>query len=342
LRIDLGGCLPTPLLLFQVQVTSQHSIAAAGASELLSAIAQLTKLRQLSLDQINLHAMEDNTRRHHVYPITVGDLLNSSGPCSPTHLQPLSALTASDQLERLKLVYNDFCAAPADKPQPLPLGSVQYMLPPGRKLLALTELVLEAYGPGLDAWEGVGGDEEDDFSEQWDFTLSDDIDTTESSACLAAHDVEAIAACCPNLKRLTLNGVLDSDPYSDDVARSFRAVQRRLQPTHLCLGGPWLTNNTAAVLARMTSLHSLQLHNAPQLAANGLKRLTALQQLRKLRLDFVGHGRDVNFCFEADAEVSTGSSWVACCMAYCSKKLQATMGGGLWLEQWRVSHSTLA
>lgn len=286
---------------------------AAGASELLAAIAQLTQLRQLSLDHINLHAIEYQHIRHDYYPITVSDLLSSSGPCKHAHLQPFSALTASGKLERLELVYRDG-AAPADTRQPLPLGSLYYMFPANRKLQGLTELVLDALGPERDAWEGIGDpDEEDDFSEQWDFTLSYDVDTTESSACLTDSDVERIAACCPNLKRLTLSGVLESEVYSDDVAKSFRAVQRRLQLTHLCLGGPWLTNNTAAVIAGMTTLHSLQLHNAPVLMANGLERLTALRQLRELQLNHVGPNREGNFCFEADSEVSTGSSWVTCC-----------------------------
>lgn len=304
--------------MFQVRVTSPNSTEAAAASELLAAIAQLTRLRHLSLNQVNLPAIEGEYNYNAGHPFTVSDLLSSSGPVY-AHLQPFSALTASDQLERLELVFRDDGAVPADKRQPVPLGSIQYMLPPGRKLLGLTELVLDAFGPAQDAWEGFGDDgEEYDFSEHWDCTPDDDIDTTESSACLTDGDVEAIAASCPNLKRVTLNGVVESDVYSDDVAKSFRAMQHLPQLTHLCLGGPWLTNNTAAVVAGMTGLHSLQLHNAPALMANGLQRLTALQQLRELLLDFVGRGRDVNFRFEAHAEVRAGSSWVVCCIACCS------------------------
>jgi hypothetical protein len=312
------------LLLLQVTSGPYHNpvraAEAAGATELLSAIAQLTQLRELSLDQINLHAIEQEQIRHTYYPITVSDLISSSGPCN-THLEPFSALTASTKLERLELVFRDINQAPASKPQPLPLGSFQFMFPLNRKLQGLTELVLDAFGPECDAWEGVGnydeGDLERDFSERWDWDLSDELDTTESSACVKDDDVESIAACCPNLKRLTLNGVVESVEYSDSVARSFRALQRRLQLTHLCLGGPWLTNNTAAVIAGMTSLRSLQLHNAPQLASNGLQALTALRQLRELQLDYVGCGRECNCCFETKAEVSTGSSWVIHCIPCC-------------------------
>jgi hypothetical protein len=189
------------------------------------------------------------------------------------------------------------------KPQPVPLRSFADMFQPGRKLLGLTELVVDVFGPEKDAW---GPTWADDFQEM--LLRGRDMNGLESTACIRARDVLRIAACCPNLKRLTLNGVLEVE-YENAVSSSFRAMQGLQQLTHLCLGGPWLTNNTAAVVAGMTNLRSLQLHNAPVLMANGLERLTALQQLRSLQLKHIGPHREGNFCFEADTEVSTGSSW---------------------------------
>jgi hypothetical protein len=275
--------------------------------ELLPPIAQLTKLHQLSLHQMPLVFRPIDDDDYDGYGSASQQdweepSEGSGSRRSTTHLQPLSALTASDHLERLELVFRDSDVYPPGKAQPLQLHGFQYIFPPGRQLLGLTELVVEAFGPETDAWAESWAD---DFQEM--LLRGRDLNGLESTACLTARDIKRIAFCCPNLKRLTLNGVVEVE-YEHAVAKSFRAVQRQLQLTHLCLGGPWLTNNTAAVIAGMTSLHSLQLHNAPVLMANGLERLTALQQLQELQLNHVGPQRGNDFCFEADAEVSIGGS----------------------------------
>jgi hypothetical protein len=271
----------------QASIPSPFSVAAAGAVEFLATVAQLTQLRQLCLDQINLHAIED----HHLAITTYarphpGVVIFINTRDQYTRLQPFSALTASDHLERLVLVYRDDDTEPETKTQPVPMESFGFMFPydSSRQLLGLTELVLDAYGPDRDPLEPFHADGDRSFYNE---------DLSESGGCLFDVDLQRLASCCPNLKRLTLNGVVhvdwQLDIYTDeDFAFHVRVMQRRLPLTHLCPGGPWLIDDIAAVIACMTSLHSLQLHNAPLLTARGLERITALQQLQELRLDFVG------------------------------------------------------
>jgi hypothetical protein len=74
---------------------------AAGAAELLSALAQMTNLRRLELTEINLQALDDLSRA-----AWQADVENGGGIFrNMDHLQQYSALTASDQLESLVLCY---------------------------------------------------------------------------------------------------------------------------------------------------------------------------------------------------------------------------------------------
>jgi hypothetical protein len=74
---------------------------AAGAAELLSALAQMTHLRRLELTEINLEALDDLSRA-----AWQAELENGGGVFrNLDHLEQYSALTASDQLESLVLRY---------------------------------------------------------------------------------------------------------------------------------------------------------------------------------------------------------------------------------------------
>jgi hypothetical protein len=158
------------------------------------------------------------------------------------------------------------------------------MLRPGQLLPHQTELVIDGFD--REVIDDVFGDPDDSVHEQ-------DNDPYEHYWALDSWDVNVKAACCPNLRRLTLNSVIA--PHNEGMEASLRRLRRQLQLTHLCLGGPWLTNSTAPVLATMTGLRSLALHNSPYLRANGIEKLTALRQLRSLDVCGLGWKRAITF-----------------------------------------------
>ena len=96
-------------------------------------------------------------------------------------------------------------------------------------------------------------------------------------------------------------------------------MQSKLQLSYLCLGGFCITDTEAAAVATITGLQELELHNAPELTPYGIKHLTELQQLTKLRLDAVGLKRGIE-CFImpnstmvscAASKISQGVAWQA-------------------------------
>lgn len=272
---------------------------AAGASELLAALAQLTQLRRLELFEINLEAVERHARAVHV--------AQGGAPwtfTTFTHLRQFSSLTASDQLESLVLTYRD------EQPQlqPLPRNCIEEMFPPGRQLLQLTELVLDALCPeDLEGFvtyvqEGSIWDSDDDED---DWEARERRDPWVNFWSVDPMDLPHIWEACPNLRRLTLNSVLPSEYESGQcICREVRRLSQLRGLTHLCLGGPWILNQTAAALAEVTRLRSLKLVNTPCLRAAGLEKLTALRRLRRLEVSAVGFQRGVDF--ELQSQVSRG------------------------------------
>jgi len=259
---------------------------AAGARALLTALAQLTQLKSLDLSNIYLTAIHDyHVSTHDMHDLFFMPMMSITSH----HLRPFSALTASSHLQRLSLSYWDSVM----KVQPLPrITFRERLLRPGRPLLGLTELVVDALDPEiLDDLAGIDDDAIDKrFAAFW---------------FLEPWDINVIAVSCPNLKHLTLNCVLSGCAEdSEEALKGLVMLQERLQLQTLCLGGPWICNEDAAVLGTMTSVTALELHNAPWLRSKGLQRLVSLRQLRRLELHCIGHRRRTDLCLVTSQNVS--------------------------------------
>jgi hypothetical protein len=103
-----------------------------GAAQLLAALAPLTNLKRLNLTDILLEPLTlppDGLQSTTILPFERSVTLH--------RLNPFSALTASSVLESLTLAYRS-TEEGGDPLQPLPMGAVAAMFPPGRQLTALT------------------------------------------------------------------------------------------------------------------------------------------------------------------------------------------------------------
>jgi hypothetical protein len=67
--------------------------------------------------------------------------------------------------------------------------------------------------------------------------------------CVDPMDLDAMRDACPNLQRLTLNSVMPSEYKCLQASITAIRKLRSLPLTHLCVGGPWLVNQTAVALA---------------------------------------------------------------------------------------------
>jgi hypothetical protein len=117
-----------------------------GAVLLLAALAPLTNLKKLDLTDILLEPL---TVPHDGFIDSIAPRFWIAAPAAEVRLNyPFSALTASSVLESLTLAYRS--PGYGDDPvQPLPMGAVAAMFPPGRQLTALT-------GDGLRTLCGMG------------------------------------------------------------------------------------------------------------------------------------------------------------------------------------------
>jgi hypothetical protein len=167
------------------------------------------------------------------------------GALDEQQLKAFSALTASSLLSSLAV-----CAL--YDTQPLPCGAVQHMLPPGHVLQALKELRVE----------------------RWEEEAKRDSDSFDADAwCVEAAGIDSISAACPNLETLKLRRVLRATP---EVVSSLGRLQR-LPLLELSVRDSTgsLTDDAASMLARISSLRTLDLLGARHLSDVGLEHLTA-------------------------------------------------------------------
>lgn len=294
------------------QVEDDLAKEAGGASDLLAALAHMQHLRQLDLHQINLQCIVEHQKdMQYAEYEAEHDMEDGMGQWKFRATSDMSfktqfrSLTASSRLERLAIAYRDL----EIRVQPLPRHPCvlkEVMLRPGQRLLHLTELVID--GCDREVIDNVFGDPDAAAHKQRG-------DPYEHYWCLDSWDVNAIATCCPNLQRLTLNSVIA--PHDEGMERSLRKLRRDLQHLQfLGLGGPWITNATVPVLAAMTGLSGLQLCNSPYIRANGIEKLTALRRLRSLDVCGLGSKRAITFCLETGDEVGAQKGpkqWVQTC-----------------------------
>lgn len=135
----------------------------------------------------------------------------------------------------------------SDVGQMLPPGAAQHMFPAGRQLPQLRCL---DFSTNADEWE---------------------------ECCIDAAGLAAIARCCPNLQQLKITGAWGSD------ADATALLQLPASCTELEVGGPAFTDAAAAVVAQLTHLQRLSLHDAAAgLTDIGLLGLTSLRGLSSL------------------------------------------------------------
>lgn len=276
----------------QVNIGPGPQRDAAGASELLAALAHLTRLRCLELYETNLQAIEDAQQANHAAQLAANPHMGMLNHNINFHDQ-FSSLTASSRLENLALVYRD------ERVRRLPLPrhtDFDVIFRPGEELVHLAELVIDALD--LNALEALADVDSGDDDSDGDFE-GQRYDPYIDHGCMCCMDLKNIANCCPNLQHLTLSSVLACEHPQDmtvDYPCALRKLQRHLNLESLCLGGPWLSTASAAAVASMTTLQRLELYNAPNLRANGLEQLTTLRQLKWLEARGVGCVRQVDLC----------------------------------------------
>jgi hypothetical protein len=226
-----------------------HATQFSGDANFLSAIGQLPKLQVLELVQLELKFPTNRWEREH-------------GPWPGVSAQAFSALTASSQLQRLRL---DGCNHKA-----LPRGAVGYMFPPGRELKQMRSLDI-AYSK---------------------------CDFLPRSWRLISSDMRSIAASCPGLQCLSIQGLLKpgADAYPLLLLTECRS---------LSVGGLAFNNSAAGVVAQMTQLTCLSWWCAQGFNSLGVQQLTALTALQELV--FVPVMQQVSEAAQ-DAEKSDGKS----------------------------------
>lgn len=169
-------------------------------------------------------------------------------------VQQFSAITASSRLCSLKLS--------TERVQPLPKRAARHMFAAGRQLASLTQL-------HLNVWEGLDF-EEDPLPGQHD---------PGRFWCLDTADIDRIAASCP---ALTVLQVQFAVRCSEAAMKSVVRLQQQLGLPELAIGGPNLRDDAGPILAQMTSLNVLRICHSPGFTHEGLRHLTALQQLTSL------------------------------------------------------------
>jgi hypothetical protein len=158
-------------------------------------------------------------------------------------LTAFSALTASSQLQRLRVdSYNGSTMA-------VPRGAFKYMFPRGWQLKQLVFLDL----------------------------ADSNCDFLPSSWRLTGKDLHRIAASCPGLQSLSIQGLLK--PGADTSPLLLLTECRSLS-----VGGRAFDNYAAGVVAQMAQLTSLNWWCAQGLDSLGVQKLTALKNLRELKL----------------------------------------------------------
>lgn len=158
-------------------------------------------------------------------------------------LTAFSALTASSQLQRLRMdSYNGSTMA-------VPRGAFKYMFPRGWQLNQLVFLDL----------------------------ADSNCDFLPSSWRLTGKDLHRIAASCPGLQSLSIQGLLK--PGADTSPLLLLTECRSLS-----VGGRAFDNYAAGVVAQMAQLTSLSWWCAQGLDSLGVQKLTALKNLRELKL----------------------------------------------------------
>jgi hypothetical protein len=169
--------------------------------------------------------------------------------------QEFSALTASSKLQHLAVTPTGQLL--------LPKGAVQCMFTPGRHLAQLTHLTLESHLTGKE------------LEAEW---------------CMTVADLRRVVDCCPSLRHLRLDDVVQPGGVSAALAQ-LRSC------TSLHLEGVAFGDDAAGVVAGLPSLRFLALWS-PSLTDEGASRLAALTRLRRLQLccgwdtDLVCHTND--------------------------------------------------
>ena len=154
---------------------------------------------------------------------------------SDESLQHFSVLTASSHLTRLSIQ--------AAWDNQIPAQAMQFILPAGKQLPQLKELI-------------IAGLADPDYG---------------------VIDVNRVVSCCPNLEELTLSNVMPPDAPTDGLT----ALEASF--TSLALAGSAFTDSTAAAVAQLSILRDLEWSGAQSSFTNdGLRKFTALRQLTSL------------------------------------------------------------
>lgn len=178
------------------------------------------------------------------------------------------------------------------------LGDVQWA--PLLPLHALRHLFLAA-GPQLQALTCL------ELTADLDMEYDPEWVSTGDEWCVDADDIDAVAASCPNLARLHLARVLQPDALYGTAIYSLLRLQQQLHLPSLSLEGTCVNDDTAGVLAQMTSLQYLCLesiregeeaedmweHEATRFTERGLEKLTALKQLTRLEVSSCWFPKDL-------------------------------------------------
>jgi hypothetical protein len=150
-----------------------------------------------------------------------------------------SALTASSRLERLHLDGEQYSSVHR--------GAVSNMFPAGRQLQHLTALLLSP----------------------------ERLQFQPRSHVLTADDLQSIASCCPSLRTLHIEGLLEP-------GASASALLQLTECRSLSVGGRAFNNPAAGVVAQMTQLTSLTWWCSQGFDSVGSSQLTALTNLQRL------------------------------------------------------------
>lgn len=163
---------------------------------------------------------------------------------------------------------------------PLPWGAVRHAFPTGRVLPHLQTLALVSahYVQGLQSREGRPG-------------------------CMSAWDLRAVARACPALSDLRLQYACTSDDLTP-------LLQLPSTLTGLELAGSALGDDSAAAVAQLTRLKSLEWNYSPDLTDAGLEHLTALTGLTHLKM-FMNEGLSAQLMDDGVALEEGGCSTIA-------------------------------
>lgn len=162
--------------------------------------------------------------------------------CSSVPAQAFSALTVSSGLQHLTFDMQDKQA---------PFGAVQHMFPACKQLLHMTGLFFESIT----------------------------VEPEPRAGYMTSADLCSIAAACPSLERLGLQGAL-----LPDAERGMLRLPTSC--TSLGVAGLAVGDKAAACIGKLTQLRHLLVRHAPTLTDVGFEHLTALQGLTRLMINF--------------------------------------------------------